>query len=207
MDGLVEQEQKLRLRRNQLRTAMKPLIPLLLSAHLCSAAIAAPTNEATHGSIFDAIRSGDMTTLGSVLSQAGQISSRDNQANTPLIHAAAYADAKTVWLLLEKGADPNATNNAGVTALMRAAGDYEKVRLLLRHGADPNRKSALGNTALMIAARSYPSAKTVDALLKKGADIQATNVFGASAILTAAASGDRETLRLLIQHGADVNAV
>jgi ankyrin repeat protein len=108
-----------------------------------------------------------------------------------------------IELLLAQGADPNATNAAGATALMRAAGSYEKVRLLLAHGANPNAKSALGNTALILAANTIDSAPTVRALLEKGADVRATNRFGVTAIHTAAAAGEVQTLRLLLDRGAD----
>jgi ankyrin repeat protein len=206
VDGLGNHKQDCASQQIKTRLPMRSLILLLLTACSGLNAAAASPNNSPRCSIFDSIRRGDVAALRSTLNQSDQISSRDPQANTPLIYAAAYADVRTVRLLLEKGADANATNTAGVTALMRAAGDYDKVRLLLQYGAHPNTKSALGNTALMIATRTYPSAKTVDALLKQGADIKATNVFGASAILTAGASGDTDTLRLLLRHGADVNA-
>jgi hypothetical protein len=62
------------------------------------------------------------------------VNARDAEGNTPLILASFYAGPQCVELLLEKGADPNAANRSGVTALIRAATDYEKTRLLI--GAD-----------------------------------------------------------------------
>lgn len=68
-----------------------------------------------------------------------------------LINAVPTGNIKLCRLLLARGADVNAGNNLGVTALMPAAslGKIEMVRLLLQHGADVNRKAANGRTALM----------------------------------------------------------
>jgi ankyrin repeat protein len=46
----------------------------------------------------------------------------------------------------------------------------------------------------------------VELLLSHGADAKATNQFGATALMAAAAGGDEKSVRLLIKHGADVNA-
>jgi ankyrin repeat protein len=109
-------------------------------------------------------------------------------------------------LLLERGANANATNGNGATPLMFAAGDAAKVKLLLAHGAEVNVRSRLGNTPLMTAARPYGGSEAVELLLHYGADVNATNVFGASPLMMAAASGDLKTARLLLGKGADVNA-
>lgn len=52
--------------------------------------------------------------------------------------------------LISRGADVDATNLDGETALLAAAveGDLELVRLLRRRGADPNIKTARGDTAI-----------------------------------------------------------
>lgn len=108
--------------------------------------------------------------------------------------------------LLSHGADANATNKTGTTALMLAAGDFTAIKLLVEAGANVNARSALGNTPIMLAARPYGSATAVAYLLKHGADVHATNVFGANAIMAAAASGDLDTVRTLLKAGADVNS-
>ena len=57
----------------------------------------------------------------------------------------------------------------------------------------------------MLAARPWNSHRTVELLLAHGADATATNRFGASALMAAAAGGDAESVRLLLAHGADAN--
>ncbi len=55
--------------------------------------------------------------------------------------------------LLDKGADVNAKNNSGVTALMSAAyaGQADSVKALLERKANVNLKDSSGNTALSLA--------------------------------------------------------
>ncbi|HXG49372.1 MAG TPA: ankyrin repeat domain-containing protein, partial [Methylomirabilota bacterium] len=101
----------------------------------------------------------------------------------------------------------NATNEAGATALMRAATDFDKTRLLVERGADVNVRSRMGNTALLLAARPADSHRTVELLLAHGADAKATNNAGATALMAAAAGGDLSSARLLLKHGAEVNAL
>ena len=155
---------------------------------------------------FTTLRGGDVRQLRVALEGGVSPNVRDAHANTPLLHAAVYGDAAGLRLLLDHGADVNATNASGSTALLRAAADFEKLKLLVERGADVNARSALGNTVLMLAARPANSHRAVDLLLVRGADAKATNLFGATALMAAAAGGDAQSVKLLLEHGADANA-
>lgn len=74
----------------------------------------------------------------------------------PLLSHAIYGreQANDVFeFLLESGANPNQTSNAGSTVLMNAAstGRVEIVKQLLDKGADPNLKDSKDRTALQVA--------------------------------------------------------
>jgi len=98
-----------------------------------------------------------------------------------VIHLAAKADdPRYLNLLLEHGADPNASH--GITqappldaALMNP--HNEAFELLLAHHADPNRADRMGNTPLHVAAQVHKSACVLQ-LLEAGADASRRNRHG-----------------------------
>lgn len=156
--------------------------------------------------IFAHIRNGDTRAIAAALAERSVLEARDEAGNTPLIQAAFYLDAAQLELFLERGADPNAANRAGATALMRAVMDVHKVRALLKRGARVNTQSAAGQTALTIACRGYGAAAVVKELLAHGADVHLANPVGSCAVTVAAETGEEEVLRLLLEKGAKANA-
>jgi ankyrin repeat protein len=115
-------------------------------------------------------------------------------------------DPRTVQALLGSAINPNEINpRGGEPALVLAVreGAMRVFNVLLAYpGTDLEANAVNGNTALMMAAfkRNQPAAV---ALLAKGA---AVNRPGWSPLHYAAASGDDEIVRLLLQKGARVDA-
>src|SRR6266513_2899517 len=124
-----------------------------------------------------------------------------------LLEAAKARNTAEVQKLLGQGADANAKDNAGWTALIWAAyfGRNDSVRALLEKGADVNAKDNDGWTALFWAAFSG-RAEIVRALLEKGADVNAMDDSGKTVLMSAAVRGHASTVRALLEKGADVNA-
>lgn len=157
--------------------------------------------------LFRAIRKRDLATVRAILKKdKSLVHVKGLGGATPLLYAVLHGSQDCVRLLLDYGADPNARNGAGATALMWAAGDLAKARLLLARGAQVNVASEDGKTPLMIAARHEGAAAIVRLLLEKGAQVNARDVRGDTALMEAAASRDVETLKALIAGGAEVNA-
>src|SRR5215813_9378731 len=84
---------------------------------------------------------------------------------------AGKGDVGRVEQILAQGADVNASDRAGVTALMRAAyhGQLPMVNALVEHGADLNATDSDGLTALMLA-KHLGREEIVNALLSRGAE-------------------------------------
>ena len=109
--------------------------------------------------------------------------------------------------LIEAGADVNATNNKGETALMMfcTKEDERIVTQLIEAGADINATDEFGQTALMKACINA-SGCGVSQLIKAGADINAADMRGMTALMFAYGKGYEGLLNMLIEAGADVNA-
>ena len=121
---------------------------------------------------------------------------------TPLMYAALYGTADDLRALLDAGANPNAKNDAGATALFWAVDDAAKTRLLLERGADVNVRSLDGRTPLMVAAGRAGSSAVLTLLLDKGAD-PTVDLDDLTALGEAAYAGDVAAMQLLMARGAD----
>jgi ankyrin repeat protein len=154
-----------------------------------------------------------------------------NSWNSEAIKRWNMAEAATrklthVRFLLDNGADVHARNNGALRAASKS-GNTEVVRLLLEHGANINAADDHTGSALEAAAswdgnpdppnswysedekRKKAEAATrrlthVRFLLNNGADIHAGNN---SALRAAAKAGNTEVIQLLLENGANVNAV
>ena len=104
--------------------------------------------------LFDAVERNDLAAVEQLLSRDAGVNSLDLRypswyAAPPLIRAAQAGHSEMVRLLLANGADVNARDAGGGTALIWACNDdhIDCVRLLLAAGADPNLRNNGGYTA------------------------------------------------------------
>ncbi|HEX3046976.1 MAG TPA: ankyrin repeat domain-containing protein [Bacillota bacterium] len=108
---------------------------------------------------------------------------------------------------MQEGADVNARNNQGDSALAIAAnlGYTEIVKLLIRNGAKVNAQDEAGQTALFYAAGAGYS-EIVQLFIEHQTDVNAKNKEGETSLHWAAQAGNPDIVRLLIEHGADLEA-
>jgi ankyrin repeat protein len=127
-------------------------------------------------------------------------------AASDVADAVMRGDLAAARALIQKGADVNAPQGDGATALHWAVyrDSVDAVDMLVRAGA----KSAAnreGMTPLAMAAL-YGNAPIVDRLLKAGTDAKALGPNGETMVMFAARNGNPDVIRLLTEAGANVNA-
>jgi len=126
----------------------------------------------------------------------------------PVADAAMARDREAVKTLLKNGADVNAAQGDGMTALHWAArsGDVELTQMLLFAGANVKATTRLvGYTPLMMAAE-LGHAGVIAALLSGGSDAKAANALGTTPLMLAAASGNAQAVTTLVENGAEIEA-
>ena len=161
-----------------------------------------------------------------LLDAGAPVDGRPGDAETPLMTAASYGDAAVAQVLIDAGADinltasPDAGGVAGGTALRHAAvfDMGAVVDVLLQAGAqDLVQAAAAGDITGMLSA-STPEAdriaalriaaehrrvNVIDELLAAGTPVDGVDQDGSTALHEAAYSGQPDSVRHLLQHGAD----
>ena len=128
----------------------------------------------------------------------------------PLLDAIKQGDVAVVRSLLQEGADPNAAQGDGLSALHLAAQDgrLDIAELLLSAGAEVDAKTKIGDYTPLHVAAGAARLSVVQALLAAGANPGAvTTTTGVTPLhLAAKALGGERAVRELAEGGAPVNA-
>jgi len=162
--------------------------------------------------IWKELRQSEIREAHEVLKREGL----DPGSNRHLLIAAGLNRLRLVQALLTTGADVNARDKDGHTALMAAVSSFlskkdsaDVVKVLMAKGADVNAKNNDGKTALMLAAREKDddhTAAILRLLLANGADVNTRDRDGRTALIHAADKGTTTAVLVLLDGGADVNA-
>lgn len=154
----------------------------------------------------NAMHAGNVAEVKTLLRQGMDVNVKETDQLPLLAEAVLNSNVACVKALLEQGADPNIADRNGMTALMLAVADPAKLKLLLERGAQVNAVNGAGRSALVLAASQRRALPAVKALLSKGARVNQQDENGYTALLWVARQGDVETLRLLLEQGADIQA-
>ncbi len=151
------------------RTLFVLLLSFPLSGHLLADTL-----------LGTAIRNNDESAVRTLLAN-GVDTEELTYSFTPLAIASIRGSTSVVQLLLQAGADPNATGLSGANALSTAIrsckAGIEIVKMLVDAGADIENRSGVGITPVMLAIEE----KLTDIalyLLKSGADVNTLNPYG-----------------------------
>jgi len=144
--------------------------------------------------------------IGSVIAIA--LTAWLHAASAPVADAAMARDREAVKTLLKGGADVNAAQGDGMTALHWAArnGDAELTQMLLFAGANVKATTRLGGYTPLMMAAEQGHATVIAALLSGGADAKAANALGTTALMLAAQSGNPQAVTTLVENGAEIEA-
>ncbi|MCP5523210.1 MAG: ankyrin repeat domain-containing protein [Verrucomicrobiales bacterium] len=177
----------------------------------CSIGGELPTTLTDPINIFEATENGDLASLRAILARSPHLVNHrvfTGWKATPLFVAILHDQPDAVRVLIEKGADIEATLSDGMTPLFKAAlsnGHYQKQILstLLDTGADVTTRDRDGRTALHYAAMWSAHNGVIEMLLDHGADINARDSYGCNPAKFA--GSDEEAVRYLASLGASID--
>ena len=178
------------------------LLAVLVAAVLAEPALAAARQQP----LIDAVKRGDVKAVRALIPKADVTAAEPD--GTTALHWAAHANrADLAALLIKAGAKVKTPNRYGATPFSLAClkGNAEVIELLLSHGEDAN--ATLGNEhVLMMAARSG-SVAAAKALLARGSNPNyAEPAQHQTPLMWAAARGNVEVVKTLLEAGAKVDA-
>ncbi len=125
-----------------------------------------------------------------------------------LIDAIARTNRAAAILIIEAGANVNATNRFGFAPLHAAIDihDFQMAQLLLEKGAKTSTVAFNLYTPLHRASL-FGKTEMIQLLITQGADIRTTNRSGATPLHMAALAGNLRAVEFLLANGADMNAM
>jgi len=151
----------------------------------------------------------DYASVLDLINKGANVNARNKKScnETPLHNATNQQKFKTVELLLEHGADVNATNGEEKTALHLCCeqNNYEIAELLIKHHANVNIEDQDDKTALLLCCEKK-CFKIAELLIKHHANVNLTYTNDKTALHLCCEQNNYTMAQLLIEHGANVNS-
>ncbi len=144
-----------------------------------------------------------------LLSHHADMQKTEQQGHTALFSAITSHHEAIIPLLKAAGAKPSEADSLALLSVV-INNRPDLAKQFLDIGVDANYKDPHGFTALLLAASpgrtDAQALPLVQTLIDGGADVNTTNSTGQTSLLAAALSGKAATVRLLLEHRANVNA-
>jgi hypothetical protein len=165
-----------------------------------------------YAGLHAAAATGNVAGIQRLLAAGADREARDGNGRTPL-HVAVYRKQRdAARLLLAKGANANALDRQryDVVTIAAVADDVPTLELVLHGGASAKNVTSPYDGTALIAAAHLGHVEVVQILIKAGAPLDHVNNLTWTALMESIVLGDggkrhTETLRALVQAGADVN--
>ncbi|RKZ06767.1 hypothetical protein DRQ25_13150 [Candidatus Fermentibacteria bacterium] len=172
----------------------------------------------SHSTVYPALEpaiiNGDMEQINWLIDQGrntGILEWRNQSGETPIFFAAALGRTDIVELLISAGADVNAVSDMGMTAIELVGFSQNTLDVLLAAGA----RTASGEIPSgpefavppLLMAIFAIQIDEIRMLIESGEDLEWRNEHGETYLFFAVAMGNPEIVQLLLQYGAEVNAV
>lgn len=162
--------------------------------------------------LLQAAQQKDNDALKKLIEEGADLNVQDSKGRTAAMIATYNRDVESVRVLVEAGADVNVRDDMKNTPFLYASaeGCLDILRLTIQGGADPTITNRYGGTALIPASEHGYTEVVEELLTQTDIAVDHVNNLGWTALLEAIILNNgnakqQETLRLLIQHGADVN--
>jgi ankyrin repeat protein len=194
--------------------ALAAALVILLLLTGSSHAQVAPSREEilTYTGLVAAAARGDATQIASLIAAGARPDVRDPRGRTPLHVAAFGRHADAMRALVAGGADPNALENDryDTVTIAAVADDPATLRVALALGGSARNVTSRYDGTALIAAAHLGHVEVVRLLIPAGAPLDHVNNLGWTALIESIVLGDggarhTETLRLMVEAGANVN--
>ena len=165
--------------------------------------------------LFTAAKTGDITALKKLAAQGVPLDIRQKETGfSPCLVAAGLGQVEALAFLVENGVNVNEVTARGTSTLMLAAaqGHISMVNWLLNNGADITLKNESNDTVLSYALQLFEGPERVlndivKFLLAHGVELENRETeLGFTPLMLASHKGYSSIVKLLVAHGADVNA-
>ena len=132
----------------------------------------------------------------------------DGDGNTWLHHSIiGESKGEVLQMIINHGAQVNATNKMGDTALMIASGkgNVDGTNVLLEAGADPNITDANEDSCIHISMLGFYKRQVLQTVINHGVKVNDTNKQSYTALMIASLNGNIDGIKVLLEAGADPN--
>ncbi len=155
---------------------------------------------------------GDTAEIEKLIAAGERPNIQDSRSRTPLHVAAFFRHHDAARALMRLGANPNAleADRYDIVTIAAVANDLEMLKLALDGGASARNVTSRYDGTALIAAAHLGHAEAVRLLIAAKAPLNHVNNLGWTALMESIVLGNggrdhTETLRALVQAGADVN--